>query len=319
MECKMPSSAVRTFTDPDHYATAIRQGTSEVVLTARGHFDANLTRIDLHSLWMQRFSETVPRIKHTTGWGGRAIIAFPTQPGLRQSWNGEDLQPSQVIRFMPGSSYYQRSTGASAYGSMSMPLADMASQGAAITGRELSSPHDTRILTPTPLAMTRLQRLHAAAGYLAETAPEIIASPDAARGLEQALIEAMVGCIANEYTGGDRASQRRHERIMRRFHSLMDEQPDHPLYLLEVCKAIGVSERTLRMCCQEQLGMSPKQFLIRRRMNMVRRDLTRASFTVTTVTAIATQYGFWDFGRFAGTYKSLFGELPSAVLARAPE
>ena len=45
--------------------------------------------------------------------------------------------------------------------------------------------------------MARLQRLHAAAGRLAEDAPEIIAHPEAARGLEQALIEAMVDCLAS--------------------------------------------------------------------------------------------------------------------------
>jgi hypothetical protein len=38
-----------------------------------------------------------------------------------------------------------------------------------------------------------MMKLHAAVGRLAENAPEIIANPDAARGLEQALIEAVVG------------------------------------------------------------------------------------------------------------------------------
>jgi AraC-like DNA-binding protein len=315
----MPSSTVQVFSDPDHYTTAIRQGTSEVTLTTRGHFDAQLTRIDLNSLWMQRFSESVPRIKHTTGWGGRAIIALSTQAGLRQTWNGKDLESTQVIRFKPGGSYFQRSAGATAYGSMSLPLADIAAAGGAIAGHDLSAPSDWQILTPTPSAMSSLQRLHAAAGRLAETAPEIIANPDAARGLEQALIEAMVGCLTDRETIEDRASQRRHERIMQRFHSLMDEHPERPFYLPEVCKAIGVSVRTLRMCCQEQLGMSPKQFLIKRRMHMARRELTRSLSTATTVTEVATHYGFWDFGRFARTYKSLFGELPSTVLARAPE
>jgi AraC-like DNA-binding protein len=195
----------------------------------------------------------------------------------------------------------------------------MAELGAAIAGRDLWATRDSLILTPTPSAMTKVQRLHAAAAHLAETAPELIADPNAARGLEQALIEGMVGCVTGGETGEDRASQRRHERIMRRFHLLMNQHPEQPLYLPEVCKAIGVSERTLRMCCQEQLGMSPKHFLIRRRMHMVRRELTRALSDATTVTEVATQYGFWDFGRFAGKYKSFFGELPSAVLARAPE
>ena len=44
----MPSSAVRTFTDPEDYAAAIRQGTYELTVTQCGDFTARLTRIDLH-------------------------------------------------------------------------------------------------------------------------------------------------------------------------------------------------------------------------------------------------------------------------------
>ena len=44
------------FTDPDDYAAAIRATTAELTVIGRGHFTAKLTRIDLHRLWMQRFS-----------------------------------------------------------------------------------------------------------------------------------------------------------------------------------------------------------------------------------------------------------------------
>ncbi len=54
----MPSSAVRTFVDADNCAAAIRQGTVELTVTGRGRFEAKLTRIDLHRLWMQRFFES---------------------------------------------------------------------------------------------------------------------------------------------------------------------------------------------------------------------------------------------------------------------
>jgi hypothetical protein len=70
----------------------------------------------------------------------------------------------------------------------------MVSVGAAMAGCDLTPPKDALTLTPSPSAMARLQRLHAAAGQLAEDAPEIIAKPEAARGLEQLLIEAMVAC-----------------------------------------------------------------------------------------------------------------------------
>ena len=54
-------------------------------------------------------------------------------------------------------------------------------------------------------------------------------------------------------------------------------------------------------------------------MHLARRALRENAPTATTVTEIATRFGFWQFGRFAGEYKSLFGELPSTTLARPRE
>jgi transcriptional regulator GlxA family with amidase domain len=106
---------------------------------------------------------------------------------------------------------------------------------------------------------------------------------------------------------------------MRRFRRAVEENPDQPLYIPELCAAIGVSGRTLRICRQEQLGMSPKQYLTLRRLHLARRALRDSAPGMTTVTDIATRYGFWQLGRFAGEYKSLFGEAPSATLYRPRE
>jgi transcriptional regulator GlxA family with amidase domain len=103
---------------------------------------------------------------------------------------------------------------------------------------------------------------------------------------------------------------------MRRFNAVVEETADQPLYIPELCKAIGTSERILRICCQEQLGISAKRYLMLRRMHLARRALRESPPTDTTVTEIAMRYGFWQLGRFAGEYKAIFGESPSATLTR---
>src|SRR5271166_4089765 len=314
----MPSSAVRTFTDPDDYAAAIRATRAELTVTARGRFTARLTRIDLHLLWMQRFSENLPRIVNSANVSGRAIIWFRTRPGPGARANGVEMLPTNLIRFSEAQNYFSQSSGSACWGAMSLSVEDMASVGSAMAGCDIVPPKDALTVSPRPSAMARLQRLHAAAGRLAEEAPEIIADPDAARGLEQALIEAMVACLGNGEIGEDTAAKRRLELIIRRFRGVVEEHPGQVLYLPEICAAVGVSDRTLRTCCQEHLGMGPKRYLLLRRLKLARRALRESAARTATVTEIATRYGFWHFGHFAGAYQSIFGEMPSATLQRLP-
>ncbi|MFL5253610.1 MAG: helix-turn-helix transcriptional regulator, partial [Rhodopila sp.] len=293
------------------------QGVSEMTVTGSGAFRAEIVRIDFSRLWMQRFTENTSRIRHTDGVGGRAVIAFPAQARPAQAWQGAELTEANLIRHREGSSYYQRSNGASATATMSLPLAEIAAISRAFAGYDLSPPRHSSIVTPAQSAMVKLQRLHAAAGHIAKTQPAIIAHPESARGLEQALIGAMAACLTTDDAMEENSARRRHALIMRRFHQAVAEYPDQPLYIPEICNAIGVAERTLRVCCQEQLGTSPKHFLLMRRMHLARRDLVKADRKTTTVTEIATRYGFWQFGQFAAAYKSIFDELPSETLACA--
>jgi hypothetical protein len=243
----MPSSAVREFTDPDEYAAAIRATKADVTVTGRGHFAGKRTRIDFHRLWMQRLSENMPRVVHSAFVTGRAIVTFRVHTGPGLLWSGATLQPTNIIQHVEGENAFQRSPGPAVWGAMSLPVADMISVGAAMAGLDLTPPMDPLILTPLPAAMARLQRLHAAAGQLAEDAPAVIAHPEAARGLEQALIEAMVDCLGEGTVGEDRSAQRKHSLIMRRFRRAVEESTDQPRYIPELCKSIGVSDRTLRV------------------------------------------------------------------------
>jgi AraC-like DNA-binding protein len=314
----MPSSAVRTFSDPDDYAAAIRGQQAAVTVVGRGQFTAKLVQIDLHRLWMQRLVDNLPRVVRSVNMAGRAIVSFRTAPGPRLRAGGLEIPPNGVLRHSDPDEYYQTSSGCASFAAMSLPVEDMVSVGAGLAGFDLTPPKDLLILIAPPSAMAKLQRLYVTATDLAEQAPEIITNPDAAHALEQALIEAMVGCLVCSQDRGSRLAQGRHAMVMHRFRRLVEENPEEPPYIPEICQKIGVSIRTLRVCCQEHLGMAPKRYLVLRRMHLARRVLREAAPDTTSVTEVATRYGFWQFGRFAVEYQSLFGEAPSATLRRQP-
>jgi AraC-like DNA-binding protein len=311
----MASSAVRTYTEPDEYAAAMRQGTVGLTVMQRGNFTAKLIRIDLHRLWMQRFSVTPGFTSHIDYWGEHATIAFQTRPGLNMTRNGQEYAYTSVARLNASQSYYLHSPGPASYATISLPLNELASLGS-VVGRDLTQPKDLLSATPPRDALARVRRLHETAGYLAEDAPAVLAHTEGARGLEQALIEALMNCLGGGEFEEDRAGQRQHAAIMRRFQRTIEEIPDQAIFIPELCREIGASQRTLRVCCREHLGMGPKRYLLLRRMHLVRRALSEGTRADTTVTEIATRYGFWQFGRLAVEYNALFGEPPSATLNR---
>lgn len=314
----MPSSSVRTFTDPDEYAVTVRpppnDGPASMTLIGSGNFTGKLVRIDLHRLWMQRFYDNLPRIGHAANMVRRATIMFRTEGGSELFHNGQEMAPNS-IKHSHADDYHGRTSGPINVGLISLPLEDMAS-ASVIGGVDLMLPRDPVLITPPTPSLARLHRLHKAAGDLAGDAPAVLAHPEAARGLEQAIIEATVHCFDSGEAHEDRAAQRQHAAIMQRFHRVVEEHLDEPLYITELCKEVGASERTLNTCCHEHLGMGPKHFLLLRRMHMVRRALREGNPTETSVTEIAVQFGFWQFGRLAVAYKALFGEAPSTTLAR---
>jgi AraC-like DNA-binding protein len=139
-----------------------------------------------------------------------------------------------------------------------------------------------------------------------------------ARSLEKSLVHVMVACLAEGDPVRIRAGAVRHSAIVTRFEQFLAAHQFQPVYLEELCTAIGVSETVLRFCCQEHLGMSPFRYLGLRRMHLAHRALILADAAKTTVTGIATDHGFWELGRFSIEYRKLFGESPSATLHRPP-
>ena len=255
----MPLSAVSTFTDPICIFRGSETCRLRGSITKRGEFRAESTRIDLHRLWMHRFDESLPRIMRITPSGKRSLILFatdPYQPEMQVS--GIKASQDQIAMFGLDWPYYLRSSAACGWGTMSLTPEDLAAASEAIIGRPLTPPSFPRWTSPPAPVASRLLQLHEAAGHLAKTAPDILAKPEVARAIEEALVEAMILCLTEGHLDDVRNVHRHRARVMRRLEEVLTATPDRPLYMPQLCATVGASYTTLRDCCQDFLGMSPE-------------------------------------------------------------
>jgi len=83
----------------------------------------------------------------------------------------------------------------------------------------------------------------------------------------------------------------------------------------ELARAVGVTVRGLELGFRKELGRTPREFIRDRRLIRARDELQRANpGDGTTVTGVASRWGFWHAGRFATSYAERFGVRPATTL-----
>jgi AraC-like DNA-binding protein len=312
----MPWSRVLKFDDPYICQMAIQAAEVEIYPTTRGKFHSDITQIGLNRVWMQRFHQQLAQVNSVAIRPGRKVIGFLTkehQPTLQHC--GMDVSAGTII-VNDFDTIHQRSGVDFYYGAMSLPLDDFDAAAMAISGYEFPGTTLKHLVRPSPALMSRLLELHKMVGQIAETTPYILELPEVIQALEQQLIHLMIRCLTDGLPSRMALGNQRHDTIVAKFEEYLEANPNTPLYLPEICAAIGAAERTLRVACEQHLGMGPIRYLSLRRMHLVRRALLQADPSTTTITRIATDHGFWELGRFSVTYRALFGETPSVTLRR---
>jgi len=111
-------------------------------------------------------------------------------------------------------------------------------------------------------------------------------------------------------------TDQRYQVIIDQVETIARRQSGEQLHIGFLCRSCGVTERMLRNAFRSICGATPYRYLRQRRMRDAHEALLHASGTV-TVTAVATQFGFMELGRFSVEYRSAFGERPSETLRRS--
>ena len=116
--------------------------------------------------------------------------------------------------------------------------------------------------------------------------------------------------------GPSKLSVGRYQLVQRAREFVLDRvgAPD-PVQIIDVCRALNVSRRTLQYSFEEVLGLNPATYLRVLRLNRARQDLVAANdVNAVQVKDVVSRWGFWHLSRFSAEYRELYGELPSVTL-----
>ena len=299
-------------TDPDEFFSLIRPNCHNLTVVGRGQFQASATLIEGGRLYAQRRSEHLGRMIQVNN--PRPGILFLTTPGPPIFCNGFEIGYGDVLLCGPNVTFLSRLSGHTNWASMTLSADDMEAISTSYFGGSQTHIDGLRVITPPAAALAHLRSMHECIESSIEAAGELLDCGAAQRRLEQILITAMLNIINEAGVRSDTMARQHHHIVINRFFEILDANLGKSLNMQVVSKEIGISSRTFRMACQEQLGICPTQYLLLRRMGLARRALQQNDPTLTTVTDIATELGFWELGRFAVKYHEIFGETPSTTL-----
>jgi AraC family transcriptional regulator, ethanolamine operon transcriptional activator len=243
-------------------------------------------------------------------------------PTLRQETSllsGRPVHNGQVIFLGPEDTLDQKTSTDYQAVFVEVESADFLAGVGALTRRDVQAALAGKtLLSPAPDAARRLAAYIRQAFDLARTDRGALACSEVQRRLCHGLLARLAEVITDP-EGPDvcprRLSSRR--QLVAEAEALMDSRPGGALTMLDLCRQLEVSERSLHYAFRDILGQTPMAYYRHKRLNAVRRQLKQAGSLRITVAEAGRAAGFSHTGQFAADYRRLFGELPSTTLAAA--
>jgi AraC-like DNA-binding protein len=305
------------FGEPDDFREALRsEGNLDLYVTSDGRFRARLTKVVLHRLSVAAVTEQLPRIGFMGARPDMVLISLPLVDQSPPIWGGIQPRRGEMMLFGPGHRFHLRTQGPCHWGAIWVPTSVLSEGFFELTGSTLTITHCAELRRPSRVLGGRLLRLHAAVIRAAEVRPETIVSAEAAHGMEQQLFHALVECLSVRPAENQLQVRQQDQEITARFENLLQARGGPACRVDKLPAALGVSDRHLRKCCADDLGMSPASYIQLRALHRVHDILRWGEPEAIRVSQVARLNGFRALGAFAARYRALFGELPSATLRR---
>lgn len=302
------STEIFTF-DPGAMSLALQDGVLEHVQLERGNFRGQIvhsaaasTRVDWGSYTLSvlaRGELTKEMVTLTLALDGRGDWRVHGQPNVR----------GDMVVFPEGGELMIALPPQAQWLTLQVPRSRLESAGLAMTpllaisARRMRGDMDANLLQ--------------ALGDLAPVlAPQETKAHFGAADVERAhdeLLSVLLSELARRGGKGDSgASLRPGERwrVIRRAEEYLESTGEASVRIDDLCVAACTSLSRLERAFREAFGVSPRRFLMLRRLAAVRGELLKGD-AQTSITEVATRWGFFHLGRFSQEYRLHYGERPS--------
>ena len=132
--------------------------------------------------------------------------------------------------------------------------------------------------------------------------------------IEQRVCTAMLALVSTQVAKSTTLSKS--EKIALNVKEQIIHHMDVKINIKALAQEHKISERSLQTAFKKLFGFTPVEFLRLMKLNLVHHELMKNDETKTTVSRIASKWGFNHMGRFSGFYTELFGENPSVTLKK---
>ena len=274
----MPRSVTSVFSEPADFEAALREeGGLGLLITGRGQFRARLTQVKLHRLCLSATEEQLSRIAFVAVPADMILVSLARGRASAPIWGGVRLGTDEIMTLGAGQCLHMRTDGPCRWGSIWLPATELVQYGRALTGANFAIPSAAQCWRLRPAMSRHLRHLHSAAIGLVERRSNAFIGGEAAHGLEQQLIGALVECLSNGSAIEATCATIAHQDIAVRFEALLHTHRERALRIAEIRTMLGVSTRALCIGCKQQLGMGPAEYVRRCRMKQVDRAVRAAA------------------------------------------
>jgi AraC-like DNA-binding protein len=105
-------------------------------------------------------------------------------------------------------------------------------------------------------------------------------------------------------------------RAIRTALAVIEERPAAIETVADIARASALSVRALDEGFRRHVGLSPMAYLRQVRLARAHEELVSADPDRTTASAVAHNWGFWHYGRFAAEYRKRYGRTPADTLRK---